>query len=104
MLMTTDTRLIDRAMEGDRDAFDAVFEASFSAIYGFAARRTRDRVEAEGLTARILGRAVAALPAYAGEVPFAAWLLELSKQVEREERLRRPARKAPVRGNELRAV
>lgn len=91
--MTTDTRLVARVAEGDRDAFESIYAASFPAVHGFAARRTRDRREAEALTARILRRVFAALPAYAGDVPFAAWLLELSKQVEREERLRRrPAR------------
>jgi len=84
MLMTTDTRLVARATEGDRDAFDAVYAASFPAVHAFAARRTRDRGEAEALTARILRRVFTALPAYAGDVPFAAWLLELAKEVERE--------------------
>jgi RNA polymerase sigma-70 factor (ECF subfamily) len=108
MLMTTDTRLVARAAEGDRDAFEAVYAASFPAVYAFAARRTRDRADAEALAERILRRVFAALPAYSGEIPFAAWLLELAKQVERElrsaARRRLAARKSPARGAEVRAV
>lgn len=84
--MTTDTRLVARAARGDRDAFDAVYAAAFPAVYGFAARRTRGRVAAEALTERILRRVFATLPLYRGDVPFAAWLLERAKQVERERR------------------
>ena len=95
MLMTTDTRLVTRAARGDQDAFEAVFAASFPCVHAFCARRTQTRAAAEALTERVLGRAFAALDAYAGDVPFAAWLLALAKQVEAEERMRRrpiPAR------------
>jgi len=86
MLTTTDTRLVSRAAEGDRDAFDAIFEASFPRVFAFAARRTASRAAAERLTQRILRRGFASLGGYAGDVPFAAWLLTVAKQVEREER------------------
>jgi RNA polymerase sigma-70 factor, ECF subfamily len=96
MLMTTDTRLLTRAAHGDREAFDAVFAASFPLVHAFAVRRAAGRIAVEALTARILARTFAALDAYAGDVPFAAWLLTVAKQVEQEERLRR--RPERVRG------
>ena len=96
MLTTTDTRLVARVIEGDRDAFDAVYAASFPSVFSFAARRAGDRGSAEALAERILRRAFTCLDQYDGEVPFAAWLLELAKRVVREERLRpRPERARP---------
>jgi DNA-directed RNA polymerase specialized sigma24 family protein len=96
MLMTTDTRLIARVMEGDRDAFDTVYAASFSSVFAFAARRAADRGAAEALAERILQRAFRCLDRYEGEVPFAAWLLQLAKQIAREEHApRRPERAQP---------
>jgi len=83
MLMTTDTRLLARVAAGDREAFETVYAASFAAIYAFAARRTNDRAAAEALTERILRRTFATLATYTGDVPFAAWLLEVAKEVER---------------------
>jgi DNA-directed RNA polymerase specialized sigma24 family protein len=96
MLMTTDTRLVARVIDGDPDAFDAVYAASFPSIFAFAARRAADRRAAEALAARILRRAFTLLDRYDGDVPFAAWLLTLAKQVVRdEERQRRPERARP---------
>jgi DNA-directed RNA polymerase specialized sigma24 family protein len=96
MLMTTDTRLVARAIEGDRDAFEAVYAASFQSVFSFAARRAADRRAAEALATRILRRAFVCLDRYEGDVPFAAWLLQLAKQVVREEELRRrPERARP---------
>jgi len=84
MLMTTDTHLLARVAAGDREAFEAVYAASFDAVYAFAARRTTDRAGAEAFTERMLRRTFAMLAAYPGDVPFAAWLLGVAKEVERE--------------------
>jgi DNA-directed RNA polymerase specialized sigma24 family protein len=93
MLMTTDTRLTLRAAEGNREAFETVYRACFPLVHAFAVRHVVGRHAVETLTARILARTFATLDQYAGDVPFAAWLLGVAQQVEREERLpRRPAR------------
>jgi DNA-directed RNA polymerase specialized sigma24 family protein len=84
MLMTTDTRLVARAAGGDREAFEAIYAACFGSIWAFAVRRADGRATAEALAARILRRAFAELDRYDGEVPFAAWLLDLAHRVERE--------------------
>lgn len=83
--MTTDTHLIASAAKGDRAAYDAVYEASFACVYAFAVRRTGERRSAELLCERILARVFRNLHGYAGDVPFAAWLLGVAKQVAREQ-------------------
>lgn len=96
MLMTTDTVLVRRAALGDRDAFVSIYEESFRCIYAFAAREARDRGAAEFLTERILVRVFEALDAYAGDVPFAAWLHAIAKSVIASEGpMRRPSQVAP---------
>jgi DNA-directed RNA polymerase specialized sigma24 family protein len=85
MLMTTDTRLVARAAAGDRDAFDTVYAAAFGCVYAFAVRRSDgERAAAESLAERILRRVFADLDRYDGQVPFAAWLLALARDVDRD--------------------
>ena len=81
MLMTTDTGLVRRAASGDADAFATLYEQSVGPVYAFALHRTGERGAAEDLTRRILAEVVVQLDAYAGEVPFAAWLLGIAKRV-----------------------
>ncbi|RIL04707.1 MAG: hypothetical protein DCC71_13185 [Proteobacteria bacterium] len=96
MLMTTDTFLTQRAVGGDRDAYEAVYAASFPRVYAFAVRRTGERRSAERLCEQILRRVFRDLHDYAGDVPYAAWLLEVAKQVAREQAAaRRIGRVAP---------
>lgn len=97
MLMTTDTLLIYRAARGDREAFETIYEASFACAYAFAVRHSASRRVAEDLTRRILARAFEQLEDYAGDVPFAAWLFGIARQVSSE------ARRAPQAGEAQRA-
>jgi len=80
MLLTTDTELTRRALEGDAEAFARIYEASFACVWSFAARRRSSPAAAEALTERILSRVFRELARYDGEVPFAAWLLALCKE------------------------
>ena len=95
MLMTTDTRTVERGLAGDREAFEAVYDASLGCVHAFASRRCRGRLATEALTEAILVRVFQDLGHYRGEVPWAAWLLSVAKRVVRE----RPvaARRTPGR-------
>jgi DNA-directed RNA polymerase specialized sigma24 family protein len=94
--MTTDTLLVQRAACGDREAFDAVYDASFPAVYAYAARKAVGKRGAELLCERILEEAFRELDRYEGDTPFAAWLLGVARRVARERsRERPPARIAP---------
>jgi RNA polymerase sigma-70 factor (ECF subfamily) len=96
MLMTTDTVLVQRAARGDREAFASIYEETFRCIYAFAARRTHTRAAAEALTEVILIQVFGMLESYAGDVPFAAWLLSVAKSVVAGTGpRRRPTRVAP---------
>jgi DNA-directed RNA polymerase specialized sigma24 family protein len=86
MLLTTDTALARRALGGDGEAFRRIFEASLPCVWGFATRHSRGRAAAERLTQRVLERVFLDLGRYDGEVPFAAWLLSLCKEVATRDR------------------
>lgn len=98
MLMTTDTGTVERAIRGDREAFEALYEASFPCVHAFASRRCGARLATEALTEAILVRAFQELGQYRGDMPWAAWLLGVAKQVVRDRSTtarRRPERVAP---------
>jgi RNA polymerase sigma-70 factor (ECF subfamily) len=104
MLMTTDTLLVYRAARGDRDAFERIYDASFACVHAFAAQRTASRAAAETLARDILAHAFAGLDDYAGDVPFAAWLYGVAKQVAAKSRVglpQRARRAAPYHGATL---
>jgi DNA-directed RNA polymerase specialized sigma24 family protein len=84
VLLTTDTELVQRAANGERQAFALVYAESFGCVWAFAIRRHRRRAQVEQLTSRILARAFAELESYDGQVPFAAWLLGVAKRVARQ--------------------
>jgi DNA-directed RNA polymerase specialized sigma24 family protein len=92
MLMTTDTLLVYRAARGDREAFERIYDASFACAWAFAGQRTGTRAAAESLARAILAHAFAHLDDYAGDVPFAAWLFGVAKQVATRSRGSRPQR------------
>ncbi len=96
MLLTTDTELARRALRGDGEAFARIFDASLPCVWSFAARHTGSRAGAEVLTERILSRLFADLGRYDGEVPFAAWLLALCKELAT--RKPQPSRRPPKPG------
>jgi DNA-directed RNA polymerase specialized sigma24 family protein len=83
VLVSTDTDLIQRAAEGDREAFEYVYSQCFPPIWSLASRTAAGRVSAEALARRILQQAFAELDDYDGQVPFAAWLLSVAHRVAR---------------------
>lgn len=96
MLMTTDTVLVQRAALGDREAFASIYEESFRCVYAFAARQTGTKAAAEALTEVILIQVFGTLESYEGDVPFAAWLQSIAKNVVAGTApRRRPTRVAP---------
>jgi DNA-directed RNA polymerase specialized sigma24 family protein len=97
MLMTTDTVMVQRAALGDPDAFAAIYDESFACVYAFAVRRTGTRAAAEALTERVLARVFTTLGDYAGDVPFAAWLHGIAKDVATGGPSRRPTRVAQAK-------
>jgi RNA polymerase sigma-70 factor (ECF subfamily) len=80
--------LIEAAKQDPR-RFAALYEENFGRVYGFIARRVRDRATAEDLTADVFHQALASLPRFEWRgAPFGAWLIRIASNaiVDRSKR------------------
>jgi RNA polymerase sigma-70 factor, ECF subfamily len=83
-------RLIERAKDGDKDAYGQIFRLHHDAIFRYA--RLHIGAEAEDVVAEVFTRAWIQLPAYQFTgVPFVAWLYGIARHVVADE-ARRQAR------------
>jgi RNA polymerase sigma-70 factor (ECF subfamily) len=71
----TDTQiLVERARDGDRDAFGELVAIHQQEVYTLAVRLVRDRDEASDVAQDALIRAWRAMPKFRGDAKFSTWL------------------------------
>ena len=86
-------RLVERAKDGDKDAFGQIYRLHRDAIYRFAS--THLRGQADDVVAEVFIRAWVHLPRYKfGGTPFVAWLYGIARHVVADE-IGRQARTEP---------
>jgi RNA polymerase sigma-70 factor (ECF subfamily) len=79
-LGSEDERLLIEAAKADPRRFGELYERNVDRVYAFVTRRTRDRGEAEDVTAEVFHHALANLARFEWRgVPFAAWLLQIAR-------------------------
>jgi RNA polymerase sigma-70 factor, ECF subfamily len=72
-------RLLIEAAQNDPKRFAELYETHFDQVYAYIAKRTRNRDEAQDLTAEVFQRALANLPRFEWRgAPFAAWLVRIA--------------------------
>jgi RNA polymerase sigma-70 factor, ECF subfamily len=72
-------RLLVEAAQKNPARFGELYEINFERVYGFIARRVKDRDAAEDLTSEVFHKALANLRRFEWRgVPFAAWLLRIA--------------------------
>jgi RNA polymerase sigma-70 factor (ECF subfamily) len=77
-----DERRLVEAAQGDRARFSELYEEYFELVYAYVARRTRNREEAEDLTADVFRKAFEHLPRFKWSgAPFAAWLFRIASNL-----------------------
>jgi RNA polymerase sigma-70 factor, ECF subfamily len=75
-------RLLVEAAQKDPSRFADLYENNFTRVYGFIARRVRDRAVAEDLTSDVFHKALVNLSRFDWRgIPFAAWLLRIAANV-----------------------
>ncbi|HZI49962.1 MAG TPA: sigma-70 family RNA polymerase sigma factor, partial [Pyrinomonadaceae bacterium] len=95
----TDERRLVEAAQQDRACFGDVYERYFELVYGYVARRVRDRATTEDLTSEVFRKALANIDRFKWTgAPFGAWLLRIASNVIAD-RAKRQA-KAGVRVDE----
>ena len=75
----SDERLLIEAAQKDPSRFAELYEQNFHRVYAYVARRVRDRVETQELTAQVFHKALANLGKFKWKgSPFAAWLYRIA--------------------------
>jgi RNA polymerase sigma-70 factor (ECF subfamily) len=75
----SDERLLIEAAQNDPSRFAELYEQNFHRVYAYVARRVRDRVEIQDLTAQVFHKALANLGKFKWKgSPFAAWLYRIA--------------------------
>ena len=100
----TDERVLIEAAQRDPIRFAELYERNFGRVYTFIARRTRERGEAEDLTAEVFQRALANLERFEWRgVPLWVWLLQIARNALAD-RWRRVAREPKTGGHRVMRV
>jgi RNA polymerase sigma-70 factor (ECF subfamily) len=78
----SDERLLIEAAQNDPSRFAELYEQNFHRVYAYVARRVRDRVEIQDLTAQVFHKAFANLGKFKWRgSPFAAWLYRIASNL-----------------------
>ena len=75
----SEERLLIEAAQNDPSRFAELYEQNFHRVYAYVARRVRDRVETQDVTAQVFHKALANLGKFKWKgSPFAAWLYRIA--------------------------
>ena len=75
----SDTEVLDRAIQGDAEAFSTLYERYVKRIYNYIYYRTGNPYDAEDLTERVFHRVFGHIQTYNNRgVPFSAWLYRIA--------------------------
>ena len=73
---------VARAKAGDQEAFRFLYMRYVDNVYGYVRSIVRDDYEAEDVTQHVFTKLITTLPKYEQrEVPFAAWILRVARNV-----------------------
>lgn len=79
MLELTDDIALQRAAQGDQEAFGVLYERYVARIYSYVYYRTGNSLDAEDLTERVFFRALRHIQYYSDRgLPFSAWLYRIA--------------------------
>ena len=71
--------ILDKAIQGDEEAFSILYQENVKKIYNYIYYRTGNNHDAEDLTARVFQRALGHITKYQKtNVPFTAWLYRIA--------------------------
>ncbi|MFQ6092596.1 MAG: RNA polymerase sigma factor [bacterium] len=77
----TDTELVERCRQNDRDAFSVLVDRHKRMVLGYAYRMVGDEQEAEDIAQDVFLRVYQALPRFRGESKFTTWLYKIVSNV-----------------------
>lgn len=96
-----DEILIERALAGSKECFDALYERHFQRVYNFVSRRVGNVQEAEDLTQEIFIQAVTSLSGFRNEGTFLHWLYGITRNLLKRHYLRKSRSEAEIGGQRV---
>ena len=80
--MQDEQGLVQRAQQGDKEAFAQLYETYFDKIYRYMILRIRNKAEAEDMTQQVFVKAFESIPSFRWKgVPFSAWLFRIARNL-----------------------
>ena len=84
MDMATETEILDRALAGDTEAFDALVRHHYDRVYRCAFRFCRCQADAEDVAQEVFCRVAAKLHLFDRRSAFATWLYRITVNVAKD--------------------
>ena len=75
-----DDVLVDQIRQGDREAFDQLYDRYFKRVYAFLDKRLRNRADTEETTQEVFINVYSSIDSFRGDAPFAAWIFGLTRR------------------------
>lgn len=76
--------LVNRAIRGDREAIDLLFEDAYPAIYAYCLHMSGSEDQAQELTQEALTRAIINLNKFRGDSSFITWTISIAINVHKD--------------------
>ncbi|MFZ0034633.1 MAG: sigma-70 family RNA polymerase sigma factor [Sedimentisphaerales bacterium] len=77
--MQEELNLVQRARQGDHEAFAQLYESHFAKIFRYVVLKIGNQAEAEDMTQQVFVRAYESIGSYQWQgVPFSAWLFRIA--------------------------
>jgi len=77
---TPDEALVERLKEGDRAAFDLLYDRYYKRIYYFLDRRLGNRADTEEVVQEVFINVFSSIDGYRGDAAFGAWIFGLTRR------------------------
>jgi RNA polymerase sigma-70 factor (ECF subfamily) len=78
--LDADDAVVDRIRQGDREAFDELYDRYFKRVYAFLDKRLRNRADTEETTQEVFINVFSSIDSFRGDAPFAAWIFGLTRR------------------------
>ncbi len=78
--IVSDELLVEAVREGDRPAFELLYERYLPRVYRFVGKRLRNRADVEETVQEVFINVFSSVHTWRGEAPFAAWVFGLTRR------------------------
>ncbi|MBW2269060.1 MAG: RNA polymerase sigma factor [Deltaproteobacteria bacterium] len=79
-MQASDEMVIQRVIDGDREAFNEIYERYFPRVMGFVRKRIDNGADVEETVQEVFINIFSSLDSYRVEAPFAAWVFGVSRR------------------------